>query len=585
MEVVQNLIKQLREILAKLSTAQQVLFGLTGVGILVAGLALAFVGGGTDWRLLYGRLDAAEVGRIVGVLEGQKIPHRIASGGTSIQVPAEQVHTVRAQLAAKGMPKADGTGFEIFDKPAFGMSDFVQRANYVRAIQGELARTLQQIDGVESARVMIVLPENRLVIDAQRKATASVFLNVRMAGLLTQEAVSAIRFLVSNSVEGLQARDVTVVDNYGAVLSEPADEAGGASAAGGQLQQRKNIERYLTEKLRSMFETILGPGQAVVRVSAEISFDAVTRSSEYYDPAGSVPKNQKRTQEITDSVNPVAGGVAGVAANTGTNVNSAGSAGSRLQKIDQTDDFYVSRSQTNVVGGIGGLKKVSAAIFVNQRFEGKGPDRKAVPRTSADIDKLKRAAERALGLTKGDDSMGEVAVEELLFNEEPKIEETARLDREALWNKGMEAARVGGMLLGSLLILFLLWRMLRRGSEEMLASGVPVGQLMAGQQMILANGVVVSPGGPGGVAVAAAGGVQGAATANQTKADGEGSGDEDSEAAQEQKKKMKMDFGLSKQRPERVTLEVLKDLIRDNPQKMTQAARAWLTAKPEEGGE
>ena len=584
MEVVQNLIKQLREILSKLSVAQQVLFGLAGAGILIAGIAVALLGGRTDWRLLYGRLDAAEVGRIVSVLESQKIPHRIVSGGNAIQVSAEQVHSVRAQLAAKGMPKADGTGFEIFDKPAFGMSDFVQRANYVRALQGELARTLQQIDGVENARVMIVLPENRLVIDAQRKATASVFLNVRMAGLLTQEAVSAIRFLVSNSVEGLQARDVTVVDNYGAVLSEPSDESSGASAVGGQLQQRKNIERYLTEKLRSMFETILGPGQAVVRVSAEISFDAVTRTSEYYDPAGSVPKNQKRTQEITDSVNPIAGGVAGVVANTGTNLNAAGSHGSRLQKIDQTDDFYVSRSQTNVVAGIGGLRKISAAVFVNQRYEGKGADRKAVPRTQTDIDKLKRAAERALGLTKSDEALGDVAVEELPFNEEPKIEETARMDREALWIKGMEAARIGGMLLGSFLILFLLWRMLRRGSEEMIAAGVPVGQLMAGQQMILSNGVMVAATGVG--AVAGAAGVPGAPASGAAKAEGDGAGDdEDSEAAQEQKKKMKMDFGLSKQRPERVTLEVLKDLIRDNPQKMTQAARAWLTAKPEEDGE
>lgn len=584
MEVVQNLIKQLREILSKLSVAQQVLFGLAGAGILIAGIAVALLGGRTDWRLLYGRLDAAEVGRIVSVLESQKIPHRIVSGGNAIQVSAEQVHSVRAQLAAKGMPKADGTGFEIFDKPAFGMSDFVQRANYVRALQGELARTLQQIDGVENARVMIVLPENRLVIDAQRKATASVFLNVRMAGLLTQEAVSAIRFLVSNSVEGLQARDVTVVDNYGAVLSEPSDESSGASAVGGQLQQRKNIERYLTEKLRSMFETILGPGQAVVRVSAEISFDAVTRTSEYYDPAGSVPKNQKRTQEITDSVNPVAGGVAGVVANTGTNLNAAGSQGSRLQKIDQTDDFYVSRSQTNVVAGIGGLRKISAAVFVNQRYEGKGADRKAVPRTQTDIDKLKRAAERALGLTKSDEALGDVAVEELPFNEEPKIEETARMDREALWIKGMEAARIGGMLLGSFLILFLLWRMLRRGSEEMIAAGVPVGQLMAGQQMILSNGVMVAAAGVG--AVAGAAGAPGAPASGAAKAEGDGAGDdEDSEAAQEQKKKMKMDFGLSKQRPERVTLEVLKDLIRDNPQKMTQAARAWLTAKPEEDGE
>ena len=104
------------------------------------------------------------------------------------------------------------------------MSDFVQRANYVRAIQGELARTIQQIEGVETSRVMIVLPENRLVIDAQRKATASVFLNVRVPGLLTQEAVSAIRFLVSNAVEGLQVRDVTVVDNHGNVLFDPAED-------------------------------------------------------------------------------------------------------------------------------------------------------------------------------------------------------------------------------------------------------------------------------------------------------------------------------------------------------------------------
>ena len=106
MEVVQNLIKQLREILSKLSVAQQVLFGLAGASILIAGIAVALLGGRTDWRLLYGRLDAAEVGRIVSVLESQKIPHRIVSGGNAIQVSAEQVHSVRAQLAAKGMPKA-----------------------------------------------------------------------------------------------------------------------------------------------------------------------------------------------------------------------------------------------------------------------------------------------------------------------------------------------------------------------------------------------------------------------------------------------------------------------------------------------
>lgn len=570
MDVIQNLFRQIREIWTKLTVAQQVIFGVAALGILGAGAAMTWMGSGTEWRLLYGRLDAAEAGRIITVLEGQKVPHRIASGGSAIQVPADQVHSLRAQLAAKGMPKADGTGFEIFDKPAFGMSDFVQRANYVRAIQGELARTIQQIEGVESSRVMIVLPENRLVIDAQRKATASVFLNVRVPGLLTQEAVSAIRFLVSNAVEGLQVRDVTVVDNYGAVLSEPAEESGSASLVGGQLQQRKNIERYLTEKLRSMFETILGPGQAVVRVSADLSFDAITRTSDYYDPQGSVPKNQTRRQETTDSTSAVPGGVAGIAANTSTNVNASPSQGTRLQKVDQTDDFYVSRSQTNVVVGVGGLKRVSAAVFVNQRFEGQAADRKLVARTSADLDKLKRAAERALGLT-DKDPLGEVVVEELPFNEEAQQKETQRVDRDALWSRGLEFSRILGVVGLSALILLVLWRMLRKGSEELLAAGVPVGQLIGGPQMMLA-------GVPGtAVAATAAGGTGGAPGA-------EGAGDEEAEddqEAQEKKKKMKMDFGLSKQRPERVTLEVLKDLIRDNPQKMVQAARAWLVSEPE----
>jgi flagellar M-ring protein FliF len=572
MDVFQNLFKQLREIWGRLSQAQQVLFG--GLAMVVIGISVAvtWMGSGTDWRLLYGRLDAAEAGRIVTVLEGQKVPHRLVSGGTAIQVPAEQVHALRAQLAAKGMPKADGTGFEIFDKPAFGMSDFVQRANYVRALQGELARTIQQIEGVESSRVMIVLPENRLVIDAQRKATASVFLKVRVPGLLAAEAVSAIRFLVSNAVEGLQVRDVTVVDNYGAVLSEPAEESGSASMVGGQLQQRKNIERYLTEKLRTMFETILGPGQAVVRVSADLSFDAITRSSEYYDPQGTVPKNQTRRQETTDSSSVLPGGVAGITTTTGTNVNAAPAQGNRLQKVDQTDDFYVSRSQTNVVVGVGALKRVSAAIFVNQRYEGAGADRKAVVRNTVEIDKLKRAAEKALGLM-DKDPLGEVVVEEMSFNEEAVTKETARIDREAMWMRGIEVSRTLGVLGISGITLWVLWRMLRKGSEELLAVGVPVGQMLAGQTVMMAGATYA------GVPAGAAAAVQ--AGGGAPKEGAEEAEEEDDQEAQEKKKKMKMDFGLSKQRPERVTLEVLKDLIRDNPQKMVQAARAWLVNEPD----
>ena len=180
---------------------------------------------------------------------------------------------MRMQLAAKGIPKGDGVGFEIFDKPNFGISDFVQRANYLRAVQGELARTISQLDEVEAARVMIVMPENRLLLDNQKKPTASVFVRVRGNTQLPPSAVNSIRFLVANSVEGLQANRRTVVDNRGNVLSENTENDSVAGLTTGQLGVRRSLEQYLAKKAETMLEKVLGPGQAVVRVSAEINFD------------------------------------------------------------------------------------------------------------------------------------------------------------------------------------------------------------------------------------------------------------------------------------------------------------------------
>ena len=574
MEAWKNISRQIQTLWTQLGVPQRIMVGAVLLLIVAAAVGVSIVGGQSDLRLLYGRLDPAEAGRITTLLDEQKVAYKIAGGGSSIMVPSDKVYGLRLQLAAKGLPKADGTGFEIFDKPAFGMSDFVQRANYTRALQGELSRTLSQMDGVESARLMIVLPENRLVIDAQRKATASVFLNVRMPGAVGPAAVNAIRFLVSNSVEGLHPRDISIVDNYGTMLSEPEDEASFASQAANHLNQRKNIERYLSEKLRTMFETILGPGQAVVRVAAEVSQDAITRTSEYYDPAGTVPNKITRKEEATDSINPTPGGVAGVVVNASTNLNPNATVGSRLTKRDSTEDYLVSRVQTNVVQGVGGLRRVSAAIFVNLRYEGTANARHAVSRSPDELRKLQVAAEKALGSSLVSGGQNEVVVEEIPFNEEPQQAQVARSDADRLWERGLELGRVGALVLSGILILFFLARMLRRGSEELLASGVPLGQMLQGQNLVAmgAGGTLVAgmtaPGTPGG------------STGSNSAA--EADDDDASELVQEEKKKMVMDFGLSKQRPERVTIEVLKDLIRDNPQKMTQAARVWLTNKGEE---
>ncbi len=215
-------------------------------------VGLAFWSSRTDYALLYGKLDETESSKVIAALDEAKVPYKIGQAGGSIMVPADKVYQLRMQMAGKGIPQGEGVGFEIFDKANFGISDFVQRANYTRAVQGELARTISQLDQVESARVMIVMPENRLLTDNQRKPTASIFVRLKGNGQLTPSAVNSIRFLVANSVEGLQANNVSVVDNQGNVLSENQDNDSVAGLSGNQLTARRNFEQYLTKKAEGM---------------------------------------------------------------------------------------------------------------------------------------------------------------------------------------------------------------------------------------------------------------------------------------------------------------------------------------------
>src|ERR1044072_7099892 len=174
-----KLLKQLGEIWKQLGASQRISV-VAATFVLIAGLgSIAFWSSRTDYGLLYGKLGDGEAAKVVAALDDAKVPYKLGAGGSSIMVPSDKVYQMRMQLASKGIPRGDGVGFEIFQKPNFGISDFVQRANYTRAVQGELARTIGQLDEVESARVMIVLPENRLLLDKDKYANASAFGPVR----------------------------------------------------------------------------------------------------------------------------------------------------------------------------------------------------------------------------------------------------------------------------------------------------------------------------------------------------------------------------------------------------------------------
>ncbi|HNX05093.1 MAG TPA: flagellar basal-body MS-ring/collar protein FliF, partial [Opitutales bacterium] len=226
--------------------------------VVFAGMAAMLVWSGRpEMVMLYGGMDSKDMADVVKTLDEQAITYEIRPGN-SIFISKENVYKVRMDLASKGVPNGGSIGYEIFDRTGFGVSDFVQRTNYTRALQGELQRTVMQLRGVRTARVMIVVPQNRLMVsDKPAKATASVMVDTG-GKQLEADAVNSIRFLVANSVEGLDPNDVVVVDAAGRDLSADLAQDKVVGAASGQFKFRKHMEEYFTGKVESMLARVVG---------------------------------------------------------------------------------------------------------------------------------------------------------------------------------------------------------------------------------------------------------------------------------------------------------------------------------------
>ena len=510
--------QQLLGIWKQLGLNQRISVVLATAVVLIGLASMALWSSRPDFALLYGKLDDGEASKIVAALDEAKVPYQVRGG--SIYVPSDKVYQVRMQMAGKGIPRGEGVGFEIFDKANFGISDFVQRANYTRAIQGELARTISQLDQVESARVMIVLPENRLMMDNARKPTASVFVRVRGNAQLPPAAVNSIRFLVANSVEGLQVNHVSVVDNLGNVLSENEESDSVAGLSNNQLTARRNFEQYLAKKAQGMLEQVMGAGQAVVRVSAELNWDTTTRTEEKYDPDGQVVRSSVINDENTESATAGNGGGSPGAAANGSDTNAAAAAPvnrSHTTKKVTNNQYEINKLTSNLVQAAGGIKRLSAAVFIAQRFEGKGTDRKAVPRAPEELEKLRHIVQSALGLEESGEASrkDEITLEEMPFNDQPAMEWTQQLDQQEKRQFWFEMAQKGLLPALAAGVLILFWRLWQKTAKDEIPIVIP-----------------------------------------STNGNGNGHG--------------KAAHGM-------VTVEVLNQLIRENPANMTQAVSSWLS--------
>lgn len=380
--------------------------------VLATAVVLAVLTGLVVWshrprmQLLYGRLSAKDASEVVAAIQAQGASYELGAGGQSIFVPADKVYSLRMDLASKGLPSADGIGFEIFDKSNFGVSDFVQHTNYLRAIQGELTRTISQLNGVRAARVMVVMPENKLILgDNKSRPTASVFVDAGAAGL-SNESVNSIRFLVANSVEGMKVDDVAVVDSVGNVLSEKLRDGDPAlGSASSQIKLRKTMEDYFANKVESMLVHVVGPGNAVVRVSADMSTDSSTITQEKYDPEGQVLRNATTTDEsnlANEGKQPNA--AVGATANTPNKTTGAADGVDNSKKTEetrksQTQTYEISRATTNTTKNPGEIRKLTAAVFLATRTAGTGANTKPDPRSPEEMKSLRAMVANAIGIT------------------------------------------------------------------------------------------------------------------------------------------------------------------------------------------
>lgn len=292
------MLQKIRAIWQKIGLVQQVLLGAIVLTFIIAGAVLFYWAGRPDMRMLYQDLGPEEASAITEKISESGIAYELRNGGTAIYVPKENVYKLRLDMAKEGLLAGEQGGYKIFDNEKIGISPFVQTVNLKRALQDELARSIQMVDGVSHARVHIVSSEQTIFISKAGKTTASVVLRLQPGYRLSALNIAAITHLVSGSVEGLTSDNVTVIDSQGRLLSSDADQTM-ANGAGTVQDYRERVQQNLEDKVEDMLTAVLGPGRAKVSVWAVIDMNSVSTITEKYEPKGVATKEEITTGSET----------------------------------------------------------------------------------------------------------------------------------------------------------------------------------------------------------------------------------------------------------------------------------------------
>jgi flagellar M-ring protein FliF len=411
-----------------------VLLGLLGTVVAVGVVALLWMSGKPEQQVLYSQLSMEDAAAVTAKLKEFHIPYTLKGDGTTILVPSTLVYDTRLRLATEGLPQGGGVGFEVFDQRTFGMTEFMQKLNYQRALQGELSRTITQLAAVQSARVHIVLPEKSLFVSKQERTTASVVLKLVPSRRLTSDQVRGITHLVSSSVEGLKPADVTIVDTNGHILSREEENTTFLSRTESQLAYQRSLEQGLERRVQSLLERAVGEGKVTVRVSTTLDFQHIERTEERFDADNPAIRSEQRSKEEGTGQGFWAIGVPGVRSNTEGQETDKDKAKTSSARQSETVNYELSKMVSKIVAPSGEVKQLSVAVLVDGSYQPgqKNGERTYMPRSAEELAKYRDIVKSAIGYNESRGDRVEVA--NIPFDTQDIVGETlAREAQQAFW--------------------------------------------------------------------------------------------------------------------------------------------------------
>ncbi|EFI33921.1 flagellar M-ring protein FliF [Desulfonatronospira thiodismutans ASO3-1] len=391
---IQDLQEKVTSLWSSSSVPQRILVAGLGLSVIAAFAFLMFFITRPDYRVLSSDLYPEDASRVVEILESENVRYQLEDDGTTILVPADQVHKMRLAISGEGVLRGEGMGFELFDDTGIGQTDFVQNVNYQRALQGELARTISEFSEVEHARVHLVMPERSLFIEEETPPSASIVLQLRSGQRLESSQIQSIVNLVVTGVEGMDSDRVTISDTSGRVLYEPQkDLLDGMSST--QLEYQLNFQRDLERRIEHMLTPFAGPGRVIAKVNADLDFDRRTTRQEIFDPDGSVVRSEQRSTEESSGGTFMEEGVPEPDFQQGFEGPATTQETSRS---DRTTNFEISREEHNIVASVGSVDRLSVAVLVDgQHVTDDAGEMVYEPLADEEMQRIQQLVERAVG--------------------------------------------------------------------------------------------------------------------------------------------------------------------------------------------